>query len=942
MNQPFQKVLNFIQEAEFLSAEEKATLTKEVKNTGKDLKPKKMKKQHSLSTCIPIKILKEIMNKKLFLFFILFNLSISLVAQEPFLDSLNNNLSNARTNVQKANALIDIADYFQYKGLTDTAIVTLKKALIIANQTDAVNKQLEVLSTLVGIYFRPGPAERNDTIIDHLISTALDIARKAGLHGWEAQMLSVKSAFMYVTGNNKDSVKLLTQQAFQILKDFPDDERAAMVSWLQSRVNRYGNIDSGMRYANQAVELAERSGQPKVEVLTLMNAAEFFSLQQKPDSANQRKLAALSVARKNHLLYNELDILSSFLNVHAGVIRDSLNQFYNEALSINRYMDNAHDSLNIMNDYAQANGSIGNYPRELQNLLLALNISEKRKDTTHASAILANIIEMYMNVGDYKSANQYTDKLATFSQPVSFIGVNVDMYYALNYAFLNQKDSAAFYAQRTEKNAKTFFIDDDKTNAWGGIIFGGIYNTLGRAYLKMGNDSLAKDRLQKSYYYFTHIISDYSNLYEVVYGLALYFEKVQQQDSAYWYAKQIIDIAAKQNFAQYTPDASRILVNYFQIKHLPDSALFYQQIGDKAYKSLFNAANASDFLQVSLEEQQRLQQISADQELKEQQYKNNLKMYALLAVLFVAIIVAVFILRNNRQKQKAYTLLQQQKQETDDQKQKVESALVNLKATQSQLIQSEKMASLGELTAGIAHEIQNPLNFVNNFSEVNTEMVDELQAELKSGNVEEAITISNDIKENSEKINHHGKRADAIVKGMLQHSRSSTGVKEPTNINALADEYLRLTYQGLRAKDKDFNAEIKTDFDATIGKINIIPQDIGRVLLNLYNNAFYAVNEKHKECQAEPVESGYEPTVSVRTKKSGNSVTITVKDNGGGIPEKVKEKIFQPFFTTKPAGNGTGLGLSLSYDIVKAHGGGIRVESKEGEGSEFVIQLPVV
>jgi signal transduction histidine kinase len=258
------------------------------------------------------------------------------------------------------------------------------------------------------------------------------------------------------------------------------------------------------------------------------------------------------------------------------------------------------------------------------------------------------------------------------------------------------------------------------------------------------------------------------------------------------------------------------------------------------------------------------------------------------------------------------------------------------KSTQAQLIQSEKMASLGELTAGIAHEIQNPLNFVNNFSEVNKELIDEMQQEIDKGNYTDAKEISNDIKENEDKIIHHGKRADAIVKGMLQHSRTSTGKKELTNINALADEYLRLSYHGLRAKDKEFNAEMKTDFDKSIGNINIIPQDIGRVLLNLYNNAFYAVTEKKKQ-QPE----GYEPVVSVSTKKINDKIEIRVKDNGNGIPQKVVDKIFQPFFTTKPSGQGTGLGLSLSYDIVKTHGGEIKVETKEGEGSEFIIQMPL-
>lgn len=262
-------------------------------------------------------------------------------------------------------------------------------------------------------------------------------------------------------------------------------------------------------------------------------------------------------------------------------------------------------------------------------------------------------------------------------------------------------------------------------------------------------------------------------------------------------------------------------------------------------------------------------------------------------------------------------------------------SLDDLKSTQSQLIQSEKMASLGELTAGIAHEIQNPLNFVNNFSEVNDELLKELRAEAEKGNLEEVKAIANDIAFNSEKINHHGKRADSIVKGMLQHSRSSNGQKEPTDINALCDEYLRLAYHGLRAKDKLFNAKIKTEFDNSIGKINMIPQDIGRVILNLINNAFYAVSEKQKRNL-----NGYEPLVTVTTTKYNGKIEIKVKDNGDGIPQKIVDKIFQPFFTTKPAGSGTGLGLSLSYDVVRAHGGELKVATKEGEGSEFIVFLP--
>ncbi|MDQ6757037.1 MAG: ATP-binding protein, partial [Bacteroidota bacterium] len=272
-------------------------------------------------------------------------------------------------------------------------------------------------------------------------------------------------------------------------------------------------------------------------------------------------------------------------------------------------------------------------------------------------------------------------------------------------------------------------------------------------------------------------------------------------------------------------------------------------------------------------------------------------------------------------------------------KQQVDSTLNELQVTQKQLIQSEKMASLGELTAGIAHEIQNPLNFVNNFSEVSNELLAEMMEEVAKGNYEEVKAIADDVKQNLEKINFHGKRADGIVKGMLQHSRSSSATKELTDINKLADEYLRLSYHGLRAKDKTFNATMETHYDDNIEKIIIVPQDIGRVILNLFTNAFYSVSEKNILRQAQDDDS-FKPTVSVTTKKLKDKVEIIVRDNGMGIPQKVLDKIYQPFFTTKPTGQGTGLGLSLSYDIIKAHGGELNVNTIEGEFAEFVIILP--
>ncbi|MHC2993806.1 histidine kinase [Pontibacter sp. HJ8] len=269
-------------------------------------------------------------------------------------------------------------------------------------------------------------------------------------------------------------------------------------------------------------------------------------------------------------------------------------------------------------------------------------------------------------------------------------------------------------------------------------------------------------------------------------------------------------------------------------------------------------------------------------------------------------------------------------------KQQVDKTLIELKQAQQQLIQAEKMASLGQLAAGIAHEIQNPLNFINNFSDINSDLIAEMKDAISQGNLDEVKDIADNLEANEEKITYHGTRADAIVKGMLQHTGTRTGQKEPTNINNLCDEYLRLSYHGLRAKDRAFNAEIKTDFDESLSRINVVPQEIGRVFLNLFNNAFYAVNEKKQKMKV-----AFEPLVLVTTKKEKGKAVIKVTDNGAGIPKSILDKIFQPFFTTKPTGQGTGLGLSMSYEIVKAHEGTIRVETKECEGSTFIVELPV-
>ncbi len=413
---------------------------------------------------------------------------------------------------------------------------------------------------------------------------------------------------------------------------------------------------------------------------------------------------------------------------------------------------------------------------------------------------------------------------------------------------------------------------------------------------------------------------------------------LNRSDSAIYYATIALKNGQVQKNLTIIQEAAKLLATTFQ-KVDPAKANTYLSIYAAAKDSLYNNQKLKQLEAIKLNQQKNQFEV----EKSETAARNRLIGFVLIVLLVFVSIFVVMLWRNNRFKQLANT--------------KLEVAYENLKSTQAQLIQSEKMASLGELTAGIAHEIQNPLNFVNNFSEVNKELLVEMKNEMSKGNLADAEEIANDVIANEEKINHHGKRANNIVKGMLQHSRTNKGEKEPTDINALADEYLRLAYQGLRAKDQTFNATIKTDFDASIEKISIIPQDIGRVLLNLYNNAFYAVAEKKRATDLEGFQNlqglvaTYQPTVSVSTKRIVDKFSISVKDNGNGIPQKLVDKIFQPFFTTKPTGQGTGLGLSLSYDIIKAHGGEIKVETKvddgnpdnfgKGEGTEFILLLPI-
>ena len=446
---------------------------------------------------------------------------------------------------------------------------------------------------------------------------------------------------------------------------------------------------------------------------------------------------------------------------------------------------------------------------------------------------------------------------------------------------------------------------------------------LAEGYLKIGNDSLARLYYQEGIRYSEY----YNNTYFLTrlnLNLAEFFE-MRNPDSSLYFARRAIEYSQTYEFGDYASRAARILAGIYKTRHQPDSTVKYMEEMIAAKDSIFSQNKLREFQKQVTDYDLKQRE---DQQQKER-YQARVRLYASIASLIVFLILSVILYGNNRRKQRANKLLSEQKA-------KIESTLKELNTTQSQLIQSEKMASLGELTAGIAHEIQNPLNFVNNFSELNEELLREMKDEMKKGNLVEADSIADRLTENEIKIKHHGKRADAIVKGMLQHSRASAGQKEPTDINSMADEYLRLSYHGYRAKNNEFKVELNTRFDPSTEKINIVRQDIGRALLNIYNNAFYAVFEKYKFGA-----NHFEPSVTVSTNRLTDAIEIRVRDNGIGVPEKIKDKIFQPFFTSKPTGSGTGLGLSMSYDIIKAQGGELSLNNKVADGAEFIIQIPI-
>lgn len=574
-----------------------------------------------------------------------------------------------------------------------------------------------------------------------------------------------------------------------------------------------------------------------------------------------------------------------------------------------------------------ADFSLHNSPGLLDASLKGIRVSEQDHNAHFLSIFFHEAALAYVFAKDYRKSGNYSLQAAAIAiKARDTLAAAEDLSnIESNYAtFFNKPDSALYYAKWELTLVNQYSGADKWRNE--GIAIG----DMGEAQTAAGHLDSALKYYQKAYA-MVNKHEKASDLPYLINNLARTYLQLSKPDSALKYALESYDLASKTKLWEFTADASALLSKIYEGDN-DKKSLFYLKAQMAANDSLNESAQSRQFRLIADRDKQQAEELKSAQE----RYNARVRLFAVIGAATVFLVIGIMLWLNNRKQKRTNLLLNEQKQEIEAQRDNLKSALENLKTAQAQLVQAEKMASLGELTAGIAHEIQNPLNFVNNFSEVSTELIAELKEELDKGDIEEAVAIATDVEQNLGKIHHHGKRADGIVKGMLQHSRTSSGQKEPIDLNLLTDEYLRLAYHGLRAKDKDFNAEIITRFDKDLHKVNVTPQDISRVLLNLFNNAFYAVSQKAKT--AEP---GYKPAVEVSTSQLNGSVIISVKDNGTGIPDNIREKIMQPFFTTKPTGEGTGLGLSLSYDIVvKGHDGKIDMTSEEGQGSQFIVSLP--
>ncbi len=602
-------------------------------------------------------------------------------------------------------------------------------------------------------------------------------------------------------------------------------------------------------------------------------------------------------------------------------------QYAQQGLTLARQVGDQRGEARVQNRIGTIFRLTGNYDRSLEAHLNSVSVATTNHDTDALARTYNNMGNLYSEQKNSPKAIDYylkTNQLAVQSGDLKLQRIALSNI-GSEYAILNRLDSALTYTQTAYRYALGLKAQDIQIELM----------ILANIYKRMNQNDLALRYYRKSVPTSIAVKND-RTLSQTYLEMAEVFQVTHQPDSAVTYAREALQLARSSDMLTTVQKASVLLSELYEVAE-PRRSLTYLKLASVARDSLLSEVKIKNFQNIEFNERMRLE----DAQRLIEAYRTRITLYLLAGGLGACFMIALILFRNNRQKQRANVLLQKQRDQIGTERHKVEQALTELKATQAQLIQKEKLASMGELTAGIAHEIQNPLNFVKNFSEVSTELVEELQEsllqDLPDTKKEYAQELVGDLRQNLAKITHHGSRASAIVRGMLEHSRASPGEKEPTDLNALTDEYLRLAYHGLRVKDKTFNVTLHTDFGTNLPKTNVVAQDMGRVLLNLYNNAFYAVQQRSRQ-----TEEIFSPTVWVSTCERAGQVQVRVQDNGLGIPEAIRDKIFQPFFTTKPTGEGTGLGLSLSYDIVtKGHGGTLEVQAEPDQYTEFIITLPI-
>jgi two-component system NtrC family sensor kinase len=684
--------------------------------------------------------------------------------------------------------------------------------------------------------------------------------------------------------------------------------------------------DSSNIYSRQGLELSQRLPYKKGigEAFRIMGWTTQDQIKKKKFYEN-----ALNVFKEIPYQKGIADTYNNLGNMYTE-LNDSLSlRYYDTALILYRKLGdfNGEGTMLIYSNVVYA--SQGNYTRAIDYALQGL---DARKKTNN----YLGIVYAYINAGNvYLEGEQYQSALNFFNLSISYAiehGIEpMDWpYNQIGRLYLEMKDygKAADFLQRKLTGSHVPYRD---------------HLLLGELYLETGKTDSALEQFKRNLKEINGKKKlDVENRVRAMIGLSKTYVKTGRNDPAAQYAKRAYAISDSLHNRRLLADAALVLAGLYESENKFQPAMNYfrqaYQIKDSVlheYNETFQRKLAGYQSKTAIEtEQNRNRLLSAEKELQEQKLKNEkqLKFWILAASIVLILIACVVILTiNSKRKQ-----IQVQNVFIAEQKLEVENAFQKLKATQAQLIQVEKMASLGELTAGIAHEIQNPLNFVNNFAELNKELLVETKSDLEAGKISDVSLLLEDLVQNSEKILHHGKRAEGIVKGMLLHARPSREQKEFSDINAIAEEYLRIAYHSFQTKNHAVHINLKQHYAGGMDHISVVPQDIGRVLMNMYENAFYAVREKLKM-----VPQGFEPVVEIRTGMVSGKIEIHILDNGTGIPEKAIDKIFQPFFTTRPTGQGTGLGLSISYDIIKSHGGEINVNSVEGNGSEFIILLPL-